>query len=130
VNPIKTNLIGVNVNDNIPMVRPTLQDRDSIALIHVRISLKTKELLDRLKLEEGYKTYDQALLSVLFPRLGGFIDKSAKPLTINDLLKRSDVNKLIGETSRALYHNHVKPGSRPKQSKQSNKGRTRKNKSW
>jgi hypothetical protein len=129
VNPIKTNLIGVNVNDNIPMVRPTLQDRDSIALIHVRISLKTKELLDRLKLEEGYKTYDQALLSVLFPRLGGFIDKSAKPLTIDDLLKRSDVNKLIGDTARELYHNHVKPGSRPRP-RQKKTSMPRKNKTW
>ena len=47
------------------MVRPTKQDRDSVAITHVRISPKTKAMLDKLKVEGGYKTHDEALLNLL-----------------------------------------------------------------
>ncbi|MFZ0328670.1 MAG: hypothetical protein WBP64_06310 [Nitrososphaeraceae archaeon] len=47
------------------MVRPTRKARDSVAITHVTISLKTKRLLDKLKTEGGYKTIDEALLNLL-----------------------------------------------------------------
>ena len=88
------------------MVRPLKTDRESIALTHVRISPKTKALLDRLKAEGGYKTHDEALLSLILSP-----GQPSKALTITNLLNRPDVNKLISDTAREVYHNHVKPGS-------------------
>ena len=103
------------------MVRPIKQDRESIALTHVRISFKTKALLDKVKLEGNFRTHDQALLSLLLLLSP---TKPSKALTVTDLLQRPDVNKLLTSVSNDIYHNHVKPrprqtSSRPKPKKQS-----------
>ena len=84
------------------MVRPTKQDRDSVAITHVRISLKSKAMLDKLKVKGGYRTHDEALLNLLAKP-----QPTEQPLTVIDLLQRSDVNKLINATSKEIYHKYV-----------------------
>ena len=100
------------------MVRPTRQDRESIALIHVRISLRTKTLLDRLRIGGGYKTTDEALLDLLQSMQTQTQSQSTKQmqrqsLTITrDMLQRPDTNKLISSASKEIYHKYVSPGQR------------------
>ena len=104
------------------MVRPTEQDRESVAITHVRISPATKALLDRLKTEGGYRTHNVALINLLTRKQQDLqpqpqqLDRqrqSSTTITITrDMLQRPDVNKLISSASKEIYHKYVSPRQR------------------
>ena len=68
----------INVNDNY-MVRPRKQDREAVALTHIRISLATKRLIDDLRLEHDFKTADDVLRFYLPPITTAAADESVRP---------------------------------------------------
>jgi hypothetical protein len=117
-------------------------DSDKAAITHIRISLKTKALINRLKVEHGYQTSDQVLANLLpqpqphnLKQLVFKLDKHDSPqaqpqlqlttqpvITKDMLLQRQDLNKLISATAKELYHDHVKP-KQQRQRSSSNKGK-------
>ena len=99
------------------MVRPTRQDGESIALIHVRISLRTKTLLDRLRIGGGYKTTDEALLDLLQSMQTQTQSQSTKQMQRQSLTITRDMLPKTGHKQthklsifKEIYHKYVSPG--------------------
>jgi hypothetical protein len=92
------------------MVRPLKSDRENIAITTMRVSAKTKRLLQDLKQKHGFATIDQVLRYYLPSDLA---DNRPVLLTARqtyDLMHWRPIDKLIKEASREIMKQSKRVG--------------------
>jgi len=114
------------------MVRPLKADRESIALTTVRVSAKTKRLLQELKQKHQFATIDQVLRYYLPSNAAENRPIFHSAREIYDLTKHNpDIDRLIKDTSNQIMHKINKSApSQPKTKPVHNNNSWRKRRNW
>ena len=104
------------------MVRPLKKDRGSVAITTVRVSPKTRQLLQELKQKHGFATVDQVLRYYLPSNVAENRPVFHNAREIYNLTKRHpDIDRLVKGASNQIMRNINKSG--PRQSRLKSKSK-------
>ena len=113
------------------MVRPLKADRESIAITTVRVSSKTKQLLQELKQKHGFATTDQVLRYYLPSDVSDNRPVFHTAEEIYDFTKQHpDIDQLIHDVSSGFEHIINKSGPGKSITKPVRKTSWRKRRNW
>ena len=108
------------------MVRPLKKDRGSVAITTVRVSPKTRQLLQELKQKHGFATVDQVLRYYLPSNVAENRPVFHNAREIYNLTKRHpDIDRLVKGASNEIMRSINKSGPSEPKSKPISKDRWR-----